>query len=171
MGSILAKLRYYAINLVCWIRSSNQDVHYTGMGDLEAVRRAKNEFNELSEASRVRIYKQKMTGCDKQTLENVFKTTQRHWGVHINDFPEFKVLVSNIKTRELNGEFEVIERSSNGTQYIFANVQQSIYTGKYNLVLCHLNASTEISRNVLFGGMMSEGLLARDDERNRLYLI
>ena len=148
-----------------------EDVHYTRMGDLETVRRAKNVYHAMSEEGCVQIFKQRMTGCDRQTLENVFNTKERDWGVQMDDFPKLKALISNIRAREwMNDKEEVIERSSNGTQFVFANVQQSIYTGQYNLVLCHLKANTEISENVLIGGMMTEGLLARDGESNTLYL-
>ena len=142
------------------------------MGDQDTVRRAKNEFKAMSEGDDVEIYKQRTTGCDKQTLQNVFKTIERDWGVQINDFPEFEELIANIRASEWmddTDEVEVIQRSSNGTQFLFVNVQQTIY-GKYNLVICHLKANNDISEDVLIGGMITHGLLARDAGRNRLYL-
>ena len=152
---------------------SSEDVHYTRMGDLETVRRAKNVFNAMSEEGHVKIYKQRMIGCDRQTLEKVFKTIERDWGVQINDFPEFKDLIAETRASrwmEDSDQVEVIERSNYGAQILFVNVQQSIYSGKYNLVICHLEAHTKISNDVLIGGMITEGILARDVERDRLYL-
>ena len=69
-----------------------------------------------------------------------------------------------------SNQVEVIERSYNCTQILFVNVQRSTYSGKYNLVICHLKANTEISEDVLIGGMITEGLLARDAGQNKLYL-
>ena len=126
----------------------------------------------MSEEGNVQFYKQKITGMDRKTLQNVFKTIERDWGLQIHEFPKFEQLIKTGEWREgSNGEVENMERSSNGTQFLFYNVQQSGYnTGKYNLVICHLNASTEISQDVLIGGMINEGLLARDTERDELYL-
>ena len=71
------------------VLQSNEDIHYTRMGDLETVRRAKNTYTTMSERGHVKMYKQNMTGCDRQTLQKVFQTVEHDWGLQMNNFPEF----------------------------------------------------------------------------------
>lgn len=111
---------YIRLRGCCFCLRSNEDVHYTRMGDLETVRRAKNVFNAMSEEGHVKIYKQRMTGCDRQTLEKVFETIERDWGVQINDFPEFKNKIAETRASgwmEDSDKVEVIERSNYGLRF------------------------------------------------------
>ena len=70
-----------------------------------------------------------------------------------------------------SGEVEFADWNIDHNQCLFCNIQLNERTGKYNLIVCYLKAETTLSKEVLVGGMIAEGVLARKEEKDELHLI
>lgn len=64
---------------------------------------------------------------------------------------------------------EQLESNSGGTKLLQLYFKIVNNHEKYHLAICYFEAEIQVNQQVLFGGLMSEGLLAKDD-RNNIYL-
>ena len=119
------------------------------------------------------MYRQKMTGLDRKTLNELLNMAKRQWAVEEDEFPFFCRGVEEVSAGEGMNEYDTvenIERSSNGAKFLFYHIKRNVSepTTKYDVVLCYLTANTEITRDIFIGGMMIEGY-ASTNGQDQLY--
>lgn len=140
-------------------------------GDAEAVYKAKQNWEEMTKNREVKLYKQQITNMDKQTLKSVVMVLERDWDDSVKQLPSFKMLVESAKNEwKFQGNVvEQIEWGRKGTEFLYYKIIQD--SGEYHLAICHLKVpgDTRVSDNVVIGGLMAQGLLARDKDNN-IYL-
>lgn len=141
--------------------------------DAKSVCESKQQFDELSQAGKVKLYKQQITHMDRGTLKKVVEQIERDWSGSVVEFASFKKLFRSAtdKWQYTENAAEELEISVDGKEILyFKIIRQGNENTTYNLAICHLCiATTSAHPNLVIGGMMAEGLLARDEEKN-IYL-
>ena len=140
--------------------------------DLQEVRRGRKSYEKLSSEGKAKIYRQKMTKTNRETLQDVLSRVKRQWAIEEEEFPNFCQDIHNILAGVEYDMIENMERSSNGTKFLFYHVQRTVVneSSKYDLVLCYLTANTEVNENEFVGGLVTEGYMAVNRQEN-IYLL
>ena len=137
---------------------------YTLFVDRNQVTSASKSYSDILEKEKenIEIIRCKTTAMNRETLINSLNDFKREYFIEDGEFQEFCRCINDIAaSKELveNDKLEGIERSSNGTKCLCYSLKRypSDSTYKYNMVICYLKASTEVSENVFIGGMLNEG--------------
>ena len=123
-------------------------------------------YKGMLREGKIKIYKQKMTGMDIQTLKRLLNTIKQDWNIRTNIFNE---LTENIACGKWKQNVEKIEMSSKKSECLFYNLQYDKSNEKYHIALCYIITDSTLSDSVVVGGLLSECLLAKDENR-KLYL-
>lgn len=141
--------------------------------DAKSVYESKQQFHELSQEGKVKLYKQQITHMDRETLKKVVTRIERDWkgNTSVTEFRSFKMLVESATEgwKFTVNNVEELEMSSDGMVFLYFKIVLED-DNTYNLAICHLHATVRATRNLVIGGMMAEGLLARDEEKKNIYL-
>lgn len=137
--------------------------------DPEAVSEGKALYKAKSLQGTLKIYKKKITYMDKNTLRQVAQVIQREWDVEVGDLSSFKMFVASTTEDGWSYDSNTIEElecNSSCTQFLFIMVTWD--GNKYNLGICHLKSDVPLQNDMIFAGMIMEGLLGKDED-GRLY--
>ena len=137
----------------------------------EAVSKGKDSYEKLSKTGSVYLYKQQVTGMDKVTLTKVVLTFLQNVNSEVTALLSVEMLKASATDEWMfSGNIvEELENSPSGTNFLFYKIFIDS-KGKYNIAICHLQASCKITTDVLIGGLIAEGLLARDKDNRAVYL-
>lgn len=137
--------------------------------DPEGVYKAQKTYQDLTRSRHARLFKQQTTGMDRSTLCKAVTVIQDKWGESLKSFESFQTLVESA-TKDWKFDtntIEQLESNSSGTKLLYFKIVND--NKKYHLAICYFEAQVQVDQQVLFGGLMSEGLLAKDD-KNNIYL-
>ena len=131
----------------------------------------KNVYRGMLNEGKVKMYRQKITGMDNQTLKKLLNTINDDWGLGQDIFPGFEELIKNVLSNETitTDKKEEIEMSPDYSECLVYNLQSDQASGKYHFAICHIAADLPFNKATAVGGLMLEGLLGKDEKKN-LYL-
>ena len=138
------------------------------------VIKGKEEYINMSRHGTVKLYKQKFLGLNRVALKGTAKILQDKWKFTMKDFASFDSLVqslSNDKWVYESNIVEEIETGKDGNTLLFFIVKQRP-DDKFDFYVCYLKTETGkyVSAHYMIGGMLTEGLLGKDDAK-QLYLV
>ena len=146
----------------------SQETHRVMLEHPEAARNGRKKYKSMMKEGKVKMYKQKVTGMDIETLKKFLSTVKQEF--NLDTFPLFKELTECIISDEWSQDKPITERiemSLNSLECLLYNLQCDESKEKYNLALCHIIISdSTINDSVVVGGLLSEGLLAKDEKEN-----
>ena len=151
---------------------SDGDKIYSRSINQRDVSRGGKSYSNMSKEGKARIYRQKMTGMNKETLQNVLSRAKCQWVTEQGEFPNFCQQVDSILSGTEYDMIENIERSSSGREFLFYHVKHTGFaeSSKYDMVLCYLTADVSVTQNEFIGGMVNEGYIGINEE-DQLYLL
>ena len=137
--------------------------------DPEGVYKAQKTYQDLTSSGRARLLKQQTTGMDRSTLCKAVTIIQDKWGESMKSFELFETLIESA-TKDWkfdSNTVEQLESNSDGTKLLYLKIVNNCE--KYHLAICYFEAEVQVNQQILLGGLISEGLLAKDD-KNNIYL-
>lgn len=136
----------------------------------ESVCKGINIYKQLREQSKVEIIKTRGTSLTKSVLSDTALMITRVIGNP--NMISFNLLLQ-ILTRDtwtLNHEvIEELELSPDETKFLYFVVRYNGSTNTYDFAVCYSKANCKLNREVFTAGLITEGLLGKDNE-SRLYL-
>ena len=125
-------------------------------------------YDELRCQGRTTLFKQKVMSVDKSTLSSISEMI-KHWNIQdLSTSILHRILTTDNWVFESN-EVEEINISRDGTTFLYYVIQYNYWTGKYNMVVCHLKTDVRLNSETMIAGLISEGILGKDDE-DKMYL-
>lgn len=155
--------------------ASNQDFPYHKIGsfvsgDPAAVRSGKSVYQNLKKQGLVKLFiKEKYKNVKEEALPSIAE------GLKIlknSDLKSVQMLFEALKSpiyMTSNNVIEEIENSSDGTTFFYCSISVNEETERFNIAICCIQVERAITGAEMAAGLMTEGILGKD-EKDRLYL-
>ena len=136
--------------------------------DPRAVHEGKALYREGVESGTLQLFKQKLTGLDSKSSKHIGELLRDHWTFEINKL-SLEILIRSITQYTFSeGSVDEIETSSDGTVFFYYVIKRNS-DNDTDLAICYLKTSKRLEPAILFAGLLTEGLLGKD-ENDELYL-
>ena len=138
--------------------------------DPEGVLNGKDIYKTKRDEGTMKLFKQYFTGLNKAALDGMAELVSKQWKDEFEDDPLSIKILEKVSTFSFNDNaMEELEQSKDGTKMVYFIIKANHSTHTYDLAICFLKSSVQLNTQTLFGGLITEGLLGKDED-DQLYL-
>ena len=137
--------------------------------DAEGVQRGRENYAYMKERGTISLCKNRWISVERHLLSNFIDFIKKEW--KIDETLSLNILHKTVTSQDWEfstNTVEELEASHDGTSYFYCVVHNH-HNGKLSVAVCYMNAATYLGAPTLIGGLISEGILTKDDE-DKLYL-
>ena len=137
--------------------------------DAEEVLRGIEIYACMKGTGTISLFKNRWISVERHDLSNLIDFIKKELKIH--DTPSLYSLNKLITSQDWTFSTNIVEElevSRDGSSFVYCAVHNH-HNGKLSVGVCCMKAETHLSPQTMIGGLISEGLLTKDDEC-KLYL-